>query len=129
VIKDFFYSNFINQEGKMLSSIKQYKLNSKTTKEDLLKAGFQNGGFLKRFKHPKVNYSISLVDDIELLIEIETNTMKFDWLDNLVILDGSFCQPYYPFYKDKKFNFLNKVIKEYHAVMDQFVEKGVFEYV
>jgi len=112
----------------MLKSIKQYKLKQNINKEDLVNAGFKNGGWQSQFKDPKVSYSIELInDEIELHIEIETNTMKFDCFDNVLVLDEDFGQPYGTFYGDKEFEYLNRVIEKYNIVMDKFVDKGVFE--
>jgi len=114
----------------MLSSIKQYKLKPNITKEDLLKAGFKNGGWQSQFKEPKVSYSTELVnDEIELHIEIETDTMKFDCYDNVLILDEDFGQPYGAFYGNSQSSYLSKVIDKYNTAMDNFIEKGIFEYV
>ena len=110
----------------MLKSINQYKFKQNTTREDLIKAGFRNGGWQTEFKEPKVSYNTYLVDEMKLNIEIETDTMKFDCYDNVLILDEDFCQPYGAFYMDKEFDYLNKVIKKYNMVMDEFVKKGVF---
>lgn len=106
--------------------IKQYKLKPNITKEDLLNAGFKLGGWQSKFTEPKVNYGIELInDEINLFIEIETNTMKFDCYDNILILDEDFGQPYGAFYGDNEFDYLNKVIEKYNFIMDSFVEKGI----
>jgi hypothetical protein len=118
---------FFKKEVKMLKSINQYKLKPNITKEDLIKAGFKEGGWQSKFKKPKVYYFAYLTDDISLNIEIETDTMKFNCIDNVFVLDEAFCQAYSAFYADNEFDYLNKVIKKYNIVMDRFVEKGIFK--
>jgi len=115
----------------MLPSIKQYKLRPDTTKEDLLKAGFKEGGWQTQFKNPKVNYTEKLIDSINLHIEIEIDSViHFDCFDNVLVLDDDYCQPYSPFYTYEpiKNRYLNLVVKRYNMVMDEFIKKGVFKY-
>jgi hypothetical protein len=112
----------------MLPTIKQYKLKPDITKEDLLNAGFKEGGWQKEFNDPKVNYYIPLIDEISLHIEIETNTMQFDSIDNVLILDEDFGQPYGAFYRDIEFEYLNKAIDKYNIIMDGLIEKGILQY-
>lgn len=112
----------------MLKEIKQYKLKPNITKEDLIKAGFKEGGWQKQFKEPKVSYYTKLIDSIGLYIEMETNPIQFNCFNNVLVLDEEFCQPYIPFYNsDYIFNFLSKVIKKYNYEMDILVAKGIFE--
>lgn len=114
----------------MHPSIKQYKLKPNTTRENLLNAGFKDGGWQMQFCNPKVSYTTTLIDSIELHIEIITYPpIDFDCINNVLILDEDFCQPYSPFYGDIEFEYLNKVIHRYNEVMDRFVKKGIFEYV
>lgn len=108
--------------------IKQYKLKPNVTKEDLLKAGFKNNGWQSQFKEPKVSYSTELInDEIALNIEIETDTIKFDCYDNILILDKNFGQPYGAFYGNSEFEYLNRVIKNDNIKMEKLVKKGIFE--
>lgn len=111
----------------MLPSIKQYKLKPNITREDLLKAGFSEFKAGIILNKPVACYSTTIIDEIELYIEIEIDTMKFDCYDNVLILDADFCQPYTPFYGDSEFNYLNKVIEKYNIKMDNLVSKGVLE--
>ena len=39
-----------------------------------------------------------LIDEIELNIEINTDTLEFDENENIFILDDTFGQAYFPFY-------------------------------
>lgn len=115
----------------MKPKIKKYELNDNVTIKKLEKNNFNKGGFMKKIKSPKYYYNKYLVDDIELHIEIGINpdkTLSFDDYDNIIVLDDNFCQPYYPFYEEKKgFKFLNKVILEYNNTMDEFVKNGIFK--
>lgn len=111
----------------MHPSIKQYKLKPNVTKKDLFKAGFKEGGWQKKFKDPKVSYYAILVDEIELHIEIETDTMEFNCIDNVLVLDADFCQPYTPFYGESKSKYLNDVIRNYNIIMDNLVHKDILE--
>ena len=73
---------------------------------------------------------ITLVDDIELDIYVQTVPIQFNDFENIEVMDFAFGQPYTPFYGDnyKKyindFPYLQKVIKRYNKVMDNL---GIFE--
>ena len=115
----------------MKPEIKKYELSEKLTIKKLKKNNFKEGGFVKEIPSPKYYYNENLIDDIELHIEISINpdeTFNFDDFDNVLILDENFCQPYFPFYENKKgFPFLNKVIIEYNKAMDELVKKGILK--
>ena len=107
----------------MLNNIKRYQLKSNITKEKLIEAGFNKDNNFQKF-----NYFRNLIDDIELHIEIETNSIEFDDFDNVLVLDSSFGQPYTPFYTAEiNFEYLDKVIHNYNMQMDKLVDKGVLE--
>ena len=59
----------------MLKKVKRYELVENITKEDLLKAGFKEGGWDSYILNPKVSYSCVLYKDIELHIEISTSNL------------------------------------------------------
>lgn len=115
----------------MRKGTKRYELNDNVTLENLLNNNFKEGGFMKEIPSPKYYYYKRLIDDIELYIEVNINgneITNFDDINNILVIDDSFCQPYYPFYEGKKeFDFLNKVIKKYNEAMDELVEKGILK--
>ena len=115
----------------MKIEIKKYDLNDNLTIKKLKKNNFKEGGFIKEIPSPKYYYNRYLIDDIELHIEIvinSDNSFTFDDFDNVLVLDENFCQPYFPFYENKKgFPFLNKVIIEYNNAMDELVKKGILK--
>lgn len=84
--------------------IKRFKLRDGVTKDDLIKLGFRTGGtwikegaelFLSRYFHYKET-------DFEFTIGIAFGPDIRDWndVDNVLVLDDDFCQPYIPFYYD-----------------------------
>ena len=87
----------------MLKEVKRYELVENITKEDLLKAGFKEGGWDSYILNPKVSYSCVLYEDIELHIEISTSSkkIKFNDYNNVLVFDDEIGQPYFPFYKGK----------------------------
>ena len=114
----------------MRKNIKRYELNDNVTLNNFISNNFKEGGFMKDVPSPKYYYYQKLLKEIELYIEISVNkdkTINFDDFKNILVLDDSFCQPYYPFYEGEiEFEFLNKVIENYNKAMDEFVEKGIF---
>lgn len=110
----------------MREQIKRYELNKDVTVEKLKENGFKEGGIMKELVSPKYHLNKCLVDDIEMLIEIDT-TLAFDDTENILVLDDDFCQAYGEFYnKEADDPFLNKVITKYNQVMDELVDKGIF---
>ena len=112
----------------MLKEVKRYDLSLNITKEDLLNAGFKEGGWDSYILDPKVSYSCVLYEDIELHIEISTsssNKIKFNDYDNVLVFDDEIGQPYFPFYKGIRTEYIHKVIEKYNEKMDEFKEKGI----
>ena len=88
----------------MRKKIKNYKLTEDISIEKIKEIGFKKGGFMKEIPSPKYTYRKSLLDEIELCIEIsvnEDNSLSFDDFNNILVLDEDFCQPYIPFYDEK----------------------------
>lgn len=115
----------------MKSSIKRYLLNDDISIEKLKENGFKEGGFMREIKPPKYYFNRNLYSDIDLHIEIginQDNTYYFDDINSVIVIDNSFCQPYYPFYTDDmKSSVLDEVIKAYNEVMNDLVKKGILK--
>lgn len=118
----------------MLKQIKRYELaitDKEKLEEKLKKLGFKEGSWLDKYKGKKVMSSVFFLgEDIELHITFNTEEMKFDDYDDVLVLDDNFCQPYGPFYNEdnlKVFSFLEKVIKAYNRSMDTLVDAGILK--
>jgi len=113
----------------MLKEVKRYELVENITKEDLLKAGFKEGGWDSYILNPKVSYSCVLYEDIELHIEISTSSkrIRFNDYNNVLVFDDEIGQPYFPFYKGIETEYIHKVIEKYNQKMDEFKEKGILK--
>ena len=110
----------------MLKHIKRYELNKEVNIETLLKKGFELG-------EDGVAYSISysLYNDIEVNVDIVINadgSLSFNDIDNVVVFDNRFEQPYRPFYENKLFHFLGFIIYRYNEFMDYLVTEGVLKH-
>ena len=104
-----------------------YELNPDVTVDKLKEAGFKDGGWMSNIKEPKVSYMRPLIDEIELNIEINTDTLEFDENENIFILDDTFGQAYFPFYNENTdIEFALRVKRDYNKRMDALVEEGVF---
>ena len=104
-----------------------YKLNENVTVEKLKEAGFKEGGWMSNIKGPKLAYMRPLIDEIELNIEINTDTLEFDENENIFIFDDTFGQAYFPFYnEDTTIEFAVKVKRDYNKRMDALAEEGIF---
>lgn len=108
-----------------------YRLKDEITRERLIELGFKDGSWLTEDKNTEcVSKSIMLGNDIELNLVIKTNPMEFDDYEDVLVLDGDFCQPYTPFYGDsykkniKDNAFLMNVVKRYNEEMNKL---GIFE--
>lgn len=104
-----------------------YQLNPNVTVEKLEEVGFTEGGWMANIQGPKVAYMRPLIDEIELNIEINTDTLEFDEDENIFILDDTFGQAYFPFYNENTdIEFTLKVKRNYNKRMDSLVEEGIF---
>lgn len=107
----------------MLKYIKRYALADDITIDTLILKGFKLDE-----KNIAYNTSISLYNDIEVNVDIIINadgTLSFNDLDNVLVFDNRFNQPYTPFYENKLFHFLEFIIFRYNEFMDSLVEKGI----
>lgn len=108
--------------------INHYKLNPNISIERLEELGFKNGGWMPNIENPKMMFMGLLTNDIELYIEINTNTFNFDDHENIFILDNNFGQPYYPFYNENDdSNYVRCVRDSYNRIMDSLEKNGLFE--
>lgn len=107
--------------------INHYELNPNVTVEKLKEIGFKQGGWMSNVKKPKMSYMNPLVKNIELYIEINTDTFEFDEDENIFIWDDNFGQAYYPFYNDTEIAFASRVKRAYNDKMDSLVDQGLFE--
>lgn len=121
--------NIAIDKQKVVSRINHYKIKEGVTKELLLSHSFRDGGFINEIEKPKFFYTVNLINDIELHIEININTLKFDDYDNVLILDDMFGQPYYPFYEksDRVIPQIAKVRKRYNEEMDKLCNLNILE--
>lgn len=121
--------NIAIDKQKVVSKINHYKIKDNVTKELLLSHLFREGGFMNEVEKPKLFYIANLIDDIELHIEINTNTLKFDDYDNVLILDDMCGQPYYPFYEksDRVCPGVAKIREKYNEEMDKLCDFGILE--
>lgn len=104
-----------------------YELNNGITVEKLKEVGFKDGGWMRNIQEPKVSYRQPLIDEIELYIEINTDTLEFDENENIFVLDDTFNQAYFPFYNENtNVEFAVKVKRDYNRRMDALVEEGIF---
>lgn len=115
-----------------IKQIKRYKLNTfkkEELKQILNKLHFRNGSFQSKYKNSKVmSICFALKDDIELYITIDIDNCKYDDYDDNLVLDDNFCQPYFPFYSEENYNYLQQVINSYNKTMDNLVKKGLLIY-
>ena len=97
---------------------KRFRLKPNVTM-DLIKAcGFKPGGDGWIHKDAVVFKSWKLNEDISLNIAFPDNLGEWNDFDFVLVLDEEFGQPYTPFYEAKKhFEFLDRVIKRYNAIM------------
>ena len=103
-----------------------YELNPDITIDKLKEIGFKQGGWMSNIEKPKMSYVRPLVEDIELCIEINTNTFDFNEDENIVVIDDNFCQAYFPFYnEDATFEYALKVKRAYNDKMDSLVDEGL----
>ena len=108
--------------------INRYELNQDVNIQKLEECGFRPGGWMPGIHVPKMMYMCPLIDEIELYIEINTNTFDFNDFYNIFIFDGNFGQAYYPFYDVySDFEFLRNVRNRYNEEMDKLVDKGLFK--
>ena len=106
--------------------INHYKLNPNVTIEKLEEIGFRPGGWMPNIKEPKMMYMSLLYKEIELFIEINTNTFEFDDYENVFVFDDDYGQAYYPFYHDQaEFDYALKVKRAYNDKMDSLVDEGL----
>ena len=107
----------------MLKSINNYELNDNVTVEKLLEIGF------KKIDNNILSYYYNLCDDIDLFLHIHQNknTISFNENVDVEVIDDSFGQYYQPFYDDKSFEYLNKVIKSYNNKMNELTELGILK--
>lgn len=119
----------------MLKEIKRYNLKIKN-KEELIsilnRLGFKEGSWLNKYKEKKVmSKMFMLTNDIELHITIDIENCIYDDIEDNLVLDNNFCQPYTPFYESDKLDFRNpflgKVIKAYNRTMDSLVDIGLLQ--
>lgn len=103
-----------------------YDLNPNITIEKLEEVGFKQGGWMSNIEQPKMSYMSPIVKNIELYIEINTDTFEFDEDENIFIWDDNFGQAYYPFYNDTKIAFAARVKSAYNDKMDSLVDEGIF---
>ena len=110
---------------------KRYELNNGLTEEELKKAGFRRGGWMMEVKEPKLQYTTSLIDNIELNIEMsitDGKVLNFDDYNNVYVMDENYGQPYAPFYdSNSKVPYLKRVISRYNEEMDKLVKKGILK--
>lgn len=107
--------------------INHYKLNPNISIERLEELGFKSGGWMPNIESPKMMFMGLLTSDIELYIEINTNTFEFDEYENIFILDNNFGQPYYPFYKENDdSNYVRSARDSYNRIMDSLANNGLF---
>ena len=119
----------------MLSSIKHYEINTNLDLPTLIKAKFVDGGSNPEIESPKMTFKQLIHDDIELVIELpvgDLENIKFNEKDNMKLVDTGLTQDdkeqiYTPFYEDKSFDYLKKVINAYNNEMDGLVHKGIFK--
>lgn len=114
----------------MLKEIKRYDLVPNITKEQLLEAGFIEGGIESYILNPKVSYRCNLYENIDLYMEISTvstKQIKFNDYKNIFVFDNIKKEPYFPFYKGIESEYTSRVIEEYNNKMNYFKEIGIFE--
>lgn len=107
--------------------INHYELDPTISIEKLEKIGFKHGGWMSNIPSPKMSYVRPLVKDIELCIEINTDTFDFDDGENIFIWDDNFGQAYYPFYDSSEFGVASRVKRAYNDKMDSLVDEGLFK--
>ena len=108
--------------------INHYRLNPNISIERLEELGFKSGGWMPNIESPKMMFMGLLTSDIELYIEINTNTFEFDEYENIFILDNNFGQPYYPFYNENDdSNYVRSARDSYNRIMDSLTNDGLFE--
>ena len=111
--------------------IKNYRLATDINIDLLKKARFQEGGFLKQVKSPKMHYYQILDKDIELFIEIHISNLKnvdFNEEKNICVFDDDLGEPFKEFYEnDSKSAYLNKIKEEYNKAMDGLVKQGILK--
>ena len=112
--------------------IKRFKLKENTTKEDLLKYGFHEGGtwvhkqatlvlsktVTVKLEVKRRNKSRTLNYDFEIDIVFTDDIQKWNDVDNVMILDSDYCQPYYPFY-----DFMNGELSSIPNVLPLLVDE------
>ena len=108
--------------------INRYTLKPNITESDLLSRGFNKGGSWI-YDGCEIYRFIPLNDSIELNIGFD-GSKEWNDIDNILVLDDDFGQPYTPFYRyyDEDINdyeFLENVVKRYNEVMDNldFLER------
>lgn len=113
---------------------KRYELaiaDSNELKEALKLMDFKEGSWQKQYDGRNVmSKCIPLIENIELHITFDIDSMKWDDYEDTLVLDDDFCQAYSPFYNDKMdfgFPFLAKVVRAYNNVMDRFVDVGLLK--
>lgn len=107
----------------MLESINNYELNDKITLKKLIDNGFV-------LYDTKLTKQIPLTDDIILYINIYftlNNDLIFDETKDISIIDSAHDKPYYPFYENENFKYLQIVINNYNFKMDELVSEGILK--
>ena len=134
-----------------MEKIKRYKLKPNTTKDQLISLGFHEGGTwvhknaeLVLCRYIPIKLEVEYIKKInikkreyiyEFCVDITFGNNINDWndLDNVVVFDESWCQPYYPFHRlqseKMKYDEIPKVlpllVSEYNKYMDslEFLEE------
>lgn len=107
----------------MLNTINRYTLNDAITKEDLLKAGFNQSETIKA----KLTYYKELVQDINLVINVFMNDNYFLFSDefDIQVINDELIN--YPFCSNSEIAKMDEFIFEYNKTMDELKEKGIFK--
>lgn len=111
----------------MREVIKEYDLKEDVTIPKLIGAGFKQINPTEEEPILKCVYSVELLDDIELQIELKPLN-GFDYNRDIKVFDTFYGHLFAPFYdEDRSYAFLNDIIKEYNREMDDLSKKGVFK--
>lgn len=113
-----------------MQKIKRFKLKDNTTVDDLVKAGFRDGGTwihkeAKRFKSYPIEIKTDhYLDEFSVNIAFGDDLSVWNDYDWILVLDEMFGQPYNPFYQHYEdrvtdFRALEAVIERYNQIMCQ----------
>lgn len=123
---DSAYRCFLEYKKSKSSSItiKRYQLKPAVTFDWLTASSSMKAGGSWIHQDATVYESrLGVVRNIDIEIAFPEDLSKWNDFDYVLVLDDDFCQPYAPFYNYidgdvKIFDFLEKVINEYHNFMD-----------